>query len=127
IEDERENSADSQKFLDRALQIFEQNKTVPGLARAHTAAASMAFQRQDIETSIKHAELGRRYAEEIHDRFTLAKNDWMWGKIRFFEGDREAAAAKFDAAKTVFEELDTPYELARLLFDVGLLREEPEE
>jgi Nif-specific regulatory protein len=127
IEDERENATESQKFLDRALQIFEQNKTVPGLARAHTAAASLAFQQQDIETATKHAELGRRYAEEIHDRFTLAKNDWMWGKIRYFEGDREAAAAKFDAAKAVFEELDTPYELARLLFDVGLLREEPEE
>jgi len=127
IEDERENGADSQKFLDRALQIFEQNKTVPGLARAHTAASSLAFQRQEIELAVKHAETGRRYAEEIHDRFTLAKNDWMWGKIRYFEGDREGAAAKFDAARAVFEELDTPYELARLLFDVGLLREEPEE
>src|SRR5256714_5196604 len=40
IEDERENIAESERFLNRALEIFEQNHTVQGLARAHTAAAS---------------------------------------------------------------------------------------
>ncbi|MCU1244681.1 MAG: hypothetical protein JWN02_591 [Acidobacteria bacterium] len=51
----------------------------------------------------------------------------MWGKILSFQGSREEAAAKFEHARMVFEELDTPYELARLLFDMGVLREEAEE
>ncbi len=127
IEDERDNYAESLKFLTRAIGIFEQNKTVPGLARAYTAASSLAFQQQKIEEAMRLADISRRYAEEIHDRFNMAKNDWMWGKIRYFQGDREEAAAKFESARMAFEELDTPYELARLLFDVGLLRDEPEE
>src|SRR3954464_1859825 len=51
----------------------------------------------------------------------------MWGKILSFKGNREAANLKFDLARAMFEELETPYELGRLLFDVGLLKDEPEE
>jgi Nif-specific regulatory protein len=127
IEDERENAADSERHLMRAMQIFEQNHTVQGLARAHTAYASLLFRQQKIEEATKHATDGQRFARELGDRFNLAKNDWMWGKLLYFKGDREGAAQKFDAARATFEDLDTPYELARLLFDVGLLREEPDE
>src|SRR5205085_1271824 len=47
--------------------------------------------------------------------------------IHSFRGEREAAHAKFEEARALFEELETPYELARLLFDMGLLREEADE
>jgi len=127
IEDERENVLESQKHLARAMEIFEQNQTVQGLARAHTANASLLFRQQKIEEAAKHAQLGQKYATELGDRFNLAKNDWMWGKLLYFQGDREGAALKFESARATFEELDTPYELARLLFDVGLLRDEPDE
>ena len=127
IEDERENVLESQKHLARAMTIFEQNHTVQGLARAHTASASLCFRQQKVEEAAKHAELGRKFATELGDRFNLAKNDWMWGKLLYFQGDREGAAQKFEAARSTFEELDTPYEQARLLFDVGLLREEADE
>lgn len=127
IEDERENSIEAERFLQRAIAIFESQKTTQGLARAHTASASVAFSQGRIDDAVRHAEEGRRYAEMLDDRFTLAKNDWMWGKILSSRGDREAAAAKFEAARATFEELETPYELARLLFDVGLLKEDPEE
>ncbi|HEX7151758.1 MAG TPA: sigma 54-interacting transcriptional regulator [Thermoanaerobaculia bacterium] len=127
IEDERENQEESKRHLQRALQIFGQNKTMSGLARAHTAAASLALREQNLGEAVEQAELGRKYAIEIADRFTLAKNDWVWGKILFFKGEREPAQQKFDAARVTFEELETPYELARLLFDVGVMREEPEE
>lgn len=127
IEDERENHVESQRFLDRALDIFERNKTVSGLARAYTAAAALSLRQGKLDEAIRCAELGRSSAKELDDRFTLAKNDWAWAKIHAFRGEREAAAACFDAARTVFEELDTPYELARLIFEVGVLREEPEE
>lgn len=127
IEDERENLDETERHLERAMSIFEHNKTVQGLARAHTAAASLALRRHRVEEAVQHAELGGKYARELNDRFTLAKNDWAWGKILFFRGERDAAAAKFESARSLFEELDTPYERARLLFDVGVMREEAEE
>jgi Nif-specific regulatory protein len=127
IEDERENFAEAEKYLARSMSIFESHQTTQGLARAHTAAASMAFTQQRIEDATNHAELGGKYASQLDDRFTLAKNDWMWGKILSSQGKRDEANAKFDAARSTFEELQTPYELARLLFDIGLLKDEPEE
>jgi Nif-specific regulatory protein len=127
IEDDRENHAESSRFLARAMAIFEANHTVQGLARANTAAAALALREQRLDDAVRHAELGEKYARELDDRFTMAKNDWAWAKIYSFRGEREAANAKFEEARALFEELDTPYELARLLFDMGLLREEAEE
>jgi len=127
IEDGRENYAEGERHLARSMSIFESHQTTQGLARAHTAAASMAFTQQRIDEATRHAELGAKYAGQLDDRFTLAKNDWIWGKILSSQGHREAANVKFDTARATFEELQTPYELARLLFDVGLLKDEPEE
>ncbi|HXH40319.1 MAG TPA: sigma 54-interacting transcriptional regulator, partial [Thermoanaerobaculia bacterium] len=127
IEDERENYAEAERHLARSMSIFESHQTTQGLARAHTAAASMAFTQQRIDEATRHAELGAQYAGQLDDRFTLAKNDWIWGKILSSQGHREAANLKFDTARATFEELQTPYELARLLFDIGLLKDEPEE
>jgi len=127
IEDERGNVDEAEQYLKRALQIFEANRTLHGLARAHTAAAVLVLQRGDIEGAVQHAKLGEQYARQLGDRFSLAKNDWAWAKIHGQQGDRETAAAKFEAVRVAFEEIDTPYEMGRLLFDIGLLREEPED
>jgi Nif-specific regulatory protein len=127
IEEERENYVEAERHLERAMGIFQANRTQPALAKAHTLAASLAFKQQRLEEAVSQAARGGAIARELDDRFTVAKNDWIWGKIRFVAGEREAAAQKFEAARVMFEELETPYELARLLFDVGLLRDEPEE
>jgi Nif-specific regulatory protein len=127
IEDERENYLEAERHLARSMSIFESHQTTQGLARAHTAAASMAFTQQRIDEATRHAELGAKYAGQLDDRFTLAKNHWVWGKILSSQGQREAANVRFDVARATFEELQTPYELARLMFDVGLLKDEPEE
>jgi Nif-specific regulatory protein len=127
IEDERENYLDAERHLARAMTTFEAHQTTQGLARAHTAAASLAFSQQRIDEAVRHAEIGAKCAAQLDDRFNMAKNDWMWGKILSFKGDRDAANAKFEAARDTFEELETPYELGRLLFDIGLLKDEPEE
>ncbi|HKR64198.1 MAG TPA: sigma 54-interacting transcriptional regulator, partial [Thermoanaerobaculia bacterium] len=126
IEDERGNAEEAERYLERAMAIFERNRTLHGLARAHTASAVLVLQ-NDLDRAVEHAQLGEKYARQLGDRFSLAKNDWAWAKILGSRGEREAAAAKFDAVRAAFEELDTPYELGRLLFDIGLLREEPEE
>jgi tetratricopeptide (TPR) repeat protein len=109
------------------MTIFEAHQSTQGLARAHTAAASLAFSQQRIDDAVRHAEIGAKCAAQLDDRFNMAKNDWMWGKILSFKGDRDAANAKFEAARDTFEELETPYELGRLLFDIGLLKDEPED
>ncbi len=127
IEDERGNSEEADRYLEHAMQIFEANRTLHGLARAHTAAACQVLQKNDVDAAMKHAQLAEQYARQLGDRFSLAKNDWAWAKIYGHKGEREAAAAKFESVRQAFEEIDTPYEMARLLFDVGLLRDEPEE
>jgi Nif-specific regulatory protein len=127
IEDERENFTEAERYLSRALRIFEAHHTMQGLARAHTAFASLAFSQQRLDDAIRHAELGGNFARQLDDRFNQAKNDWMWGKIYSLQGNRDAAAAKFNDARAIFEDLGTPYELARLQFDVGLLREDAED
>jgi tetratricopeptide (TPR) repeat protein/tRNA A-37 threonylcarbamoyl transferase component Bud32 len=114
IEDERGNLEESEKYLDRAMKIFESNRTLHGLARAHTAAACMVLQKGDLDGAVKHAQDGDRYARQLGDRFSLAKNEWAWAKIHNAKGDRDAAQARFDAARATFEEIDAPYELARL-------------
>ncbi|HEX8173425.1 MAG TPA: sigma 54-interacting transcriptional regulator [Thermoanaerobaculia bacterium] len=127
IEDERGNFEEAEKWLNRAMQIFEANRTLHGLTRVHTAAACLVLQKGDAAGAVRHAETADRYARQLGDKFGLAKNDWAWAKIHGSQGDREAAAAKFDSVRAAFEELDTPYEMGRLLFDIGLLRDEPDE
>ena len=72
---------EAERYLARSMSIFESHQTTQGLARAHTAAASIAFTQQKIDEATRHAELGAKYAGQLDDRFTLAKNDWVWGKI----------------------------------------------
>jgi Nif-specific regulatory protein len=127
IEDERDNSDDSEKHLTRALAIFEANRTLHGLARAHTAAAVQMLQKQDVDAAIRHADLGLQYAKQVGDKFTIAKNDWARARIHAFRGERELANAKFEAARIGLDEIDAPYDLARLLFDIGILKDEPDE
>ncbi|HEY2093647.1 MAG TPA: sigma 54-interacting transcriptional regulator [Thermoanaerobaculia bacterium] len=127
IEDERDNIEESEVFLKRAIAIFEHNNTKPGLARAYTAAAGLALRQNNLEAALDFAERSAKVAKSLNDRFTLAKNDWVWGKILFFQGQREAAVQRLESARVAFEECDTPYELARLLFEIGVMREEPEE
>ena len=127
IEDERDNLEESEKHLSRALGIYQANKTLPGLARAHTAAAALALRKNQLEEAIAHAEMGETYARQLGDRFNLAKSDWAWAKIDSYKGDREAANLRFESARVALEELDAPYDLARLLFDIGIVRDDPEE
>jgi len=127
IEDERDNIEESDKYLTRALAIFENSHTLHGLARAHTAAGCLMLRKHDVEAAVQHAELGAMYAKQLGDRYTLAKSDWTWARIHAFKGERDSAAARFESARVALEELDAPYDLARLLFDIGILRDEPEE
>ena len=127
IEDERDNTEESERHLDRALKIYQANKTLPGLARAHTAAACLFLRKNELEDAIRHAEIGEQYARQLGDRFSLAKSDWAWARISTYKGDRDGATVRFESARATLEELDTPYDLARVLFDMGVARDDPDE
>jgi len=127
LERERENEEPAGQYLQRALSIFESNQTVQGLARANVLAANLALRAQRVDDARSHLDKASEIAGRLGDRFTLANCEWAWGKILSFANDREGAAERFESARQTFEELGTPYELARLQFDIGLLREEPEE
>ena len=124
IEEERENDAEAERHLARALSIFEAHATVQALARAYTAAARLALRRHDVEGAAAHLSNGRTLAERLGDGLTLATNEWVAARIAFVRGDREEGVARFETAREQFEALETPYEVGRLLFDFGLLREE---
>jgi Nif-specific regulatory protein len=127
IEEERGNIGAAEEYLARASSIFEMNRTVHGLARTHIAAAGFALHNGNLEVAFTHALTAHRQAEELGDRFTVAKADWTLAKIHNATGERDLATVRFEAARAAFDELETPYELARLLFDMGLLREDPDE
>ncbi|HVT03032.1 MAG TPA: sigma 54-interacting transcriptional regulator [Thermoanaerobaculia bacterium] len=127
IESERENFEEASRYIDVALSLFKENGKVHAVARALTFAADLAFRQQRWDEAASSAEEGARMARELGDQFTFAQGQAVLGKILFTKGEREAAEANFSMAHQIFDELETPYELGRLLFDIGLLREEPED
>jgi Nif-specific regulatory protein len=127
IERERENDVAVERLLKQALEIFEAKRTIHGLARVHTSLAELCHRQQRLEEAAVHARAGSELSSRLGDRFTGALADRAWGHILELQGEREAAAARFERARTVLEELDSPFELGRLLFDLGVLRDDPEE
>ena len=129
IEDERENYVEAERYLARSMSIFESHQTTQGLARAHTAAASMAFTQQRIDearaatrsSAAKYAEPARRPLHAGQERLDVGKDPVVAGRPR--SGEREVRRG----ARRRSRSCETPYELARLLFDIGLLKDEPEE
>ena len=127
IEGDRENFGEATHYVNEALQLFEQSGTAHGTARASVVAAEIHLRQQRLDDARAALERGKSIALSLGDRFTLAVIDWIEGKLFFFAGERQAAEQKFTDAESVFDELDTPYEMGRLFFDLGVVRDEPDE
>jgi Nif-specific regulatory protein len=127
IERERENFGEASHYVTEAISLFEHNGTAHGVARAHAFAADLAFRQQKIDEARVETEKAAEIAGRLGDRFTLAVTNWMFAKLAIAAGDRQLADEKFSAAEAIFQELDTPYEMARMLFDVGAMRDDAEE
>ena len=127
IEKERENNSAVEHFLKQALEIFEAKHTIHGLARVHTSLSELCYRQQRLEEAVAHAGIGTELSLQLGDRFTGARVDRAWGHILDLQGEREASAARFESARVALEEIDSPFELGRLLFDLGVLRDDPEE
>lgn len=127
VEQERENYSAAEKLLREARDLFEASANLRGLALATVIAGKRAFRERALDETLALAEEGAGIAQRIGDKYTLAHADLLAGKVLFSRGDREAGEARFARANAAFEELGTPYEVGRLLFEIGLLREDPED
>jgi Nif-specific regulatory protein len=127
IEQERENYGDAGRHAHQAMAFLERSGGLHSVARIHGFLADLAYRQQRLDEAAIELDHTRRGAARLEDRFTLAQADWIGAKILLASGNREAGEEKFEHAQSVFDELDTPYEMGRSLFDLGLLREDPEE
>jgi Nif-specific regulatory protein len=127
IEIERENLAETARHLDEAAEHFSTVGTRHADAKLLTARAELALREQKLDEAKKLAEQAGEIANGLGDRFTLARIDWVSGRIAFLRGDRAAGESLFEKAHAVFDEIDAPYEDGRLFFDLGVLRDDPDE
>jgi Nif-specific regulatory protein len=127
IEGDRENWTEAMHYMSEAVALFEHSGTAHGFARASVAAADLHLRQQHVDEARAALDRGLPIARSLGDRFTTAIGDWIEGKLLFLAGERSAAEQKFSDAEGVFDELDTPYEMGRLFFDLGVMREEPED
>ncbi|HEY0144398.1 MAG TPA: hypothetical protein VGF48_26175 [Thermoanaerobaculia bacterium] len=88
------------------MNIYQPNKTLPGLARGHTAAACLFLRKSELEDAIEHAEIGEKYARQLGDCFSLAKSDWAWARISTIVLSNGDTVAKSERAVVRIVELD---------------------
>jgi Nif-specific regulatory protein len=127
IEADRENFADADHYIAEAVSFFEASGTSHGLARALAVSADLLLRQQKLEEARETIGLARELAQQLGDRFTCAVSAWTLGKVLFMQGERQAADDLFAEAEAVFDQLDTPYETGRLFFDIGVIKEDPDE
>ena len=63
-----------------------------------STAAALSLRQDRLEEAIRYAELGGQCARELNDRFTLAKNDWVWGYDPISEWNKEPSVPTVYAA-----------------------------
>jgi Nif-specific regulatory protein len=127
IEQERENYPVAEKLLNEARDLFVASANLRGYALTTVIGGKRAFRERLLDDAFALAEEGAVTARRLGDRYTLAHADLLAGKVLFAKGSREEGEERFDRAQKAFEELDTVYEVGRLLFEMGLLRQDPEE
>ncbi|MBI2215165.1 MAG: sigma 54-interacting transcriptional regulator [Acidobacteria bacterium] len=127
IEQERENFADAERLLGEARELFREASNLRGEAISLVVAGKRALREQKNDDAATYASEAASLAQKLGDRFTEAHAHVLAGKVLFLRGEREAGEARFSLAHAIFEELETPFELGRLLFEVGVLREDPDD
>ncbi|HUO84898.1 MAG TPA: sigma 54-interacting transcriptional regulator, partial [Thermoanaerobaculia bacterium] len=126
IEMEREGFEEAERYLEQARSLFESIGTPHSRSRLGVVAADLCLRKQDLDGAADMLGLSRVIAEKLGDRYTLGQVTEFEGKLQFFRGEREAAEESFAKAEEIFSEIETSWDLGRLLFDVGLLREDAE-
>ncbi|MES1242430.1 MAG: sigma 54-interacting transcriptional regulator [Acidobacteriota bacterium] len=120
IEKDRDNLEVSGAHLNRALELARQAGIGQVLARAHVFLADQALRDGDLDAAQRHAAEARWRVEETGDRFTLAELLVAEARLASAHDDVEGAERLFAEGVRLFEELETPYEHARSLYEWGL-------
>jgi Nif-specific regulatory protein len=123
IEKDRDNLEASGSHLKRALELAEEAGIRQMLARVHISLADRALREGDLEGAGRHAAEARSRVEETGDRFSEAKLLVVEARIASARDDVNApdiAEQLFSQGVRLLEELETPYEHARSLYEWGL-------
>ena len=120
LEKDRDSLEESGSHLAKALELAEQAGIGQVLARVHVSLADRAVRDGDLDGAQQHAAEARRRVEETGDRFTLGKLLVAEARLAGARDDVEGAERLFAEGVRLFEELETPYEHARSLYEWGL-------
>jgi Nif-specific regulatory protein len=120
IEKDRDNLDGAGEHLRRALELWETAGTRQSLARVHLALADLCLRDGEMGEAARHAREARRRVEEQGDRFTLAELLTIEGRLASAREEVEQAERLFSDGVRLLEELETPYEHARSLYEWGL-------
>jgi Nif-specific regulatory protein len=120
IEKDRDNFDGAGEHLRRALELWETGGTRQSLARLHISLADLCLRDGETAQAGRHAQEARRRVEELGDRFTLAKLLTVEARLASSREELDLAERLFSDGVRLLEELETPYEHARSLYEWGL-------
>ncbi len=120
IEKDRESWDAAAEHLGRALELVEATGTRQALARVHISLADLALRRSQLEVAAHHAAEARRRVEALGDRLARAKLLAAEARLAGVRDDVDGCERLFAEAVRLCEELETPYEYARTLYEWGL-------
>jgi Nif-specific regulatory protein len=120
IEKDRESWETAAEHLGKALELVEATGTRQALARVHISLADLALRRTQIEHAAHHAAEARRRVEALGDRLARGKLLAVEARLAGLRDDVDGCERLFAEGVRLFEELETPYEYARSLYEWGL-------
>ncbi|MEO1367253.1 MAG: AAA family ATPase, partial [Acidobacteriota bacterium] len=114
--------------LDAAIEDLESANRVMGEAGMQqiegwfsSILAEALLARGDVDGARDSARRGLDASEESHFRYGVGLAQAALGRVELEGGEAAAARDALDAAKRLFEELEVPFEIARLDLDLGRL------
>lgn len=120
IEKDHESWEPAAEHLGKALELVEATGTPRALARVHVSLADLALRRGQVDLAARHAAAARQRVEALGDRLTQAKLLAAEARLAGLRDDVDGCERLFAESVRLFEELETPYEYARGLYEWGL-------
>lgn len=127
IESTRDNMSEAVHYAAEATRFFESSSLRQGLARALSTAADLALRQQSIEQARELTDRALEEARQLDDAWTAASAQAIKARLLYLDGEREEAEQLFREVLARFDQLHAPWEAARTLLELGLLREDQEE
>jgi Nif-specific regulatory protein len=120
IEKDRDDLDAAGGYLLRALELWEETGTKQSLARVHLSLADLEMRHGEPARAEHHVAEARQKIGELGDRFNQAKLFSIEARLASARDEVEEAERLFADGVRLHEELETPYEHARSLYEWGL-------